>query len=70
MATDWPELSDELARKAIETTHALVHKHLVEAEIDEKQLRVAVDAIYDIVSGLVPWDIANMIYAVRKDLGL
>lgn len=66
----WPELSAELSRKALTVISDSAHKHLVDGELSARELRLIVDAVYDTVSGLIDWDAANVIYAVRKDLEL
>ena len=63
----WSEISKEIARKAIDTVSDLVFK-ADNNEIDRKQLSVAVGAVYDTISGLVPWDIAELIYNIKKDV--
>lgn len=68
--SEWPEMQEELARKALEVLDQRVHQHLVEATLSERELRLVVDSIYDTISGLVPWDVANLVYGVRKDLDL
>jgi hypothetical protein len=70
MADDDFAVKKELSRKVSETAHAILHKHLVDAELSARETRVALDAVYDCVSGLVDWDIANLLYNARKELGL
>lgn len=70
MTSKWPELQEELSRKALEVLNKRVHEHLVEAKLSERELRLVVDSVYDTISGLVPWDVAEIVYAVRKDLEL
>ena len=70
MSKEWPELQEELARKALEVLDQRVHQHLVEAKLTERELRLVVDSVYDTISGLVPWEVSNLVYAVRKDLNL
>lgn len=70
MSKEWPELQEELARKALEVLDQRVHQHLVEAKLSERELRLVVDSLYDTISGLVPWEVANLLYSVRTDLDL
>ena len=63
----WPELQEELARKAIETVQRFDHLHSAGTISDETFYHVA-DAIYDCITGLAPWDVANIIYAVRQEM--
>lgn len=68
--SEWPELQEELARKALEVLGQRVHQHFIEATLSKRELRLVVDSIYDTISGLVPWEVANLVYDVRKDLKL
>lgn len=62
----WPELSEELSRKCMDVLVRRAHD-LEQGEITKEQFFVAADAIYDTVSGLVPWDVADVIAQVRKE---
>lgn len=64
----WPELGEELARKALETLQEALHKHLVEGTMSERELRIVVDTITDTTMGLIAKDVTDTIYAVRKGL--
>ena len=65
-AKSWPELQEELARKVIDVLNDRVHMATVTGTITSNELRLVSDALYDAVSGLVPWDIANLVYQVRE----
>lgn len=70
MTKTWFELQDELARKALEVMDARLHQHLVTGEISKREMWLITDTVYDTISGLVPWETADLIYAIRKDLEL
>jgi hypothetical protein len=71
MATDnWPTFGEELARKALDVVHVATHDHLIEGTISERELRLIVDAVFNTISGLAPWDVSDLIYKIRTDLGL
>lgn len=66
----WPELGEELSRKALETVEQALHAHLVEGDMTDRELRLVVDAVCDTIQGLVPPKAFDVIYAIRKELGL
>jgi hypothetical protein len=68
--SDWPAHSEELSRKALTVLEGAIHNHLVEGTLTERELRLVVDTLVDTVQGLVPHDVTDTIYAVRKDLEL
>jgi hypothetical protein len=61
----WPELQEELARKALETLQQALHQ-VDEGELSEDQLLIVVNTLVETIQGLVPWDVTDTIYAVRK----
>lgn len=63
----WPELGQELARKAVEVLHDRLFKHS-DGQISTATMFEIADALYDSVAGLVDWEVADMIYAVRNEL--
>ena len=63
----WPSHSNELARKALDTLHAAIFDYS-EGVIGDRELRIIVDTLVDTVMGLVPMEVIETIYAVRKDL--
>lgn len=67
MSDDWPSHGEELARKAIELVNDRVAK-LERQEITQDQAYAAIDAVYLICQGLIPWDDADLIYQVRNQL--
>lgn len=66
----WPELSEELSRKALTVMDDAIHRHLVDGDLTRRELRLVTDAVVDCISGLVPTDVLNAVYSVRKDLDL
>jgi hypothetical protein len=63
-------LRNELARKALDVLHRRVHEHLIDATISARELRLIVDTLTDTISGLIPWDVIDIIYKTRKELDL
>jgi hypothetical protein len=66
----WPDFSDELSRKALDTFERAVHRRLVVGDMTADELRIVVDTLTDTISGLVPKDVTDTIYGARKELGL
>lgn len=66
-SNEWPELSEELGRKALEALSDRLHV-CDQGEISPRELRIALDAIYDVIAGLAPWEDTNAIYDVIKEL--
>ena len=66
--SDWPEHSEELARKSLETLQRAVHRNMVEHTLTDEELRLVADTLVDTVIGLVPMEVTNVIYDVRKGL--
>jgi hypothetical protein len=63
----WPSLGEELARKALETLHEAAHKNST-GELSDQELVLVVNTITDLTMGLIPKEISNLIYQVRKEL--
>jgi hypothetical protein len=63
----WPELGEELARKSLDTLIAAVCKH-TDGELNDRELMIVVNTITDTTMGLIPMDVTETIYAVRKGL--
>ena len=66
--SDWKEFSSELARKTVDKIADLVYKY-ENKEITLEQAMLATDTIYDLISGLVSWDVADLAYNLKKELG-
>ncbi len=66
--SEWATHQEELSRKVLTVLEDRVHKHLVEGLIDAQEMRWIADALYDTVSGLVPWEVADTIAQVQKEL--
>jgi hypothetical protein len=66
-AASWPELGEELARKALDTLADALARHEMEL-ITDRELDIVVNTITDTTMGLIPKDVTNTIYAVRKEL--
>lgn len=66
----WPELSEELSRKALDVVHDCVHRYLVDKTMTKAELKAATDAVYNTITGLADWQAARLIEAVQKELDL
>ena len=64
---EWPELAEELGRKAIENLNGYMTKFEA-GEISQRELWLVSDAIYDTITGLASWEDAKIIYAIRQSL--
>lgn len=67
--SDWPTLGEELGRKALEGLDRRIRQHAA-GTISDRELWLAVDSLYDAITGLVDWDVANVLYQVREGLKL
>jgi hypothetical protein len=67
---EWAELSEELARKALDVMHRAAHATLVDETMTPHELRIVIDTLTDTISGLVDRDVLDTIYSVRKELEL
>jgi len=65
---EWPTHSEELSRKVIGTLADSIHACHVDHKYDERVLRFIASALYDTVSGLVPWECADIIARAIKEL--
>lgn len=63
----WDDIQAELSRKAIETVSDLTCRHAV-GDLTDGELITGINAIFDTISGLAPWDVTDLIYKIRKDL--
>lgn len=63
----WPELGEELARKSLDTLLRAIHD-LDEGLISCRDLILIVNTITDCTMGLMPREVSEIIYAVRKEL--
>lgn len=68
--TEWPTHSEELARKVLDVISARTYQAAVEKSISERELRLITDSLYDTISGLVPWDVADVLAQVSKQVKL
>lgn len=65
--SDWPTLGQELGRKALEGLDRRIRQHAA-GKITDRELWLTVDSLYDAITGLVDWDVANVLYQVRESL--
>lgn len=63
----WPEHQKELARKVSTTLVNRMQKN-EDGEISDAELLLIVDALYDTITGLVHWEVSDMVYRVRQEL--
>lgn len=62
----WPELTEELARKALDVVYDRAHR-MSEGELSAREMSLIASAVYDTITGLVPWDDANIIAAIAEE---
>lgn len=65
--SSWPELQEELTRKTVETMSEIAHKHSL-GELTDAEVIASVNAVFDVTSGLIPWDVADLLYKIRQDI--
>lgn len=63
----WPELGEELGRKAIDVVSIAASKN-ANGEVTDRELWLICDAVYDCITGLASWEDANLVYQVRQSL--
>lgn len=68
--SEWPDLSEELARKALTVFESATYDHLVRGDLSKHDLRLVVDTLTDTISGLVTKDVLDTIYGARQELDL
>lgn len=69
--SEWATHQNELARKVVDVINDRLYRHAAgtdESSISERELGLIADALYDTITGLVPWDVADMIAQIRKEL--
>jgi len=67
MADEWASLKEELSRKASESAHDLLYRYL-EGDLTKAEAKAALNAVYDCVSGLVDWGIADLLRKAIKEI--
>lgn len=65
--SDFATQKEEITRKALGTLADAQLRHQ-DGQISARDLWLVADTIYDTVSGLVDWDIAQLIYSARQEL--
>lgn len=68
--SEWPDLSDELSRKALTVFESATYDHLVKGGLSKHDLRIVIDTLTDTISGLVSKDVLDTIYGARQELDL
>ena len=66
--TEWASCSEELARKVLGVIETRVYECQVEKLYDEATLKTILNSLNDTVSGLVPWEIADLIAKAIKEI--
>lgn len=64
---EWPEMGEELARKATETLHASIHAN-GEGSLSDRELWIVTGTILDLIQGLAPAETTNVVNQVRMHL--
>jgi len=64
---EWPELGEELGRKALDVVADRVSR-MDDKELSERELWLIADAVYDTIAGLASWEDANVVYTIRNGL--
>jgi len=66
--SEWRTHQDELSRKVTEQLAHYIYLHEQE-EITDEQLKVVCDFTYNCITGLVPWEIADLFKKASDELG-
>jgi hypothetical protein len=64
---EWPELGEELARKAMERISNDLHRYQ-DGEITASRLWITADSLSEVTQGLIDNETWNAIYAVRGEM--
>jgi Mg2+/Co2+ transporter CorC len=67
LADDWPTFGQELSRKAIEALEKIVEKY-ENGQAKKAEALAVVDALYGTISGLVTWDVVDLIVGIGKQI--
>ena len=66
--SEWHTHQAELNRKVTEQLVEYVNKFEVEKSITASEFRHVCDALYHTTTGLIDWEISNMIALVQKEI--
>jgi hypothetical protein len=66
--TDWATLGDELSRKAMSVLEERAVRN-AEGKLSDGDLKVVIDVICDLTSGLIPWSDWQVLYDAQKEIG-
>lgn len=64
---DWPTLSSELSRKALEVLDKWMKKYDA-GKISRREFYILISGLYDTVSGIAHEDVRNILTEIEKDL--
>jgi hypothetical protein len=64
---EWNDFQVTLAGKVTDKFSELVYKY-DNNEISKEALIAAADAVFDSISGLAPWGVSDMVYAIKREL--
>ena len=64
--SEWPELGEELSRKALDVAQRAVVANTIEKTMTNNELLLVINTITDTISGLVTPDVLDTIYSIRK----
>jgi len=65
--SSWPSHQEELSRKVLEQLQERVFQ-LDQGEITKRELSLIIDSLYHSITGLVPWEVAELLAKTQKDL--
>lgn len=66
MTKSWPELAEELSRKALDVINDRAFK-FGEGQLSAREMNLIASAVYDTVTGLIPWEDARIIQEVADE---
>jgi hypothetical protein len=65
--SNWPEHSEELARKALDTLGRAAFD-LAEGTLNKESFLLVINTIVDTTQGLIPNEVTDLILKVRKEI--
>lgn len=64
---DWPEMAEEIARKGLNELQTWIERRDVN-KATNRDLFVATEVLYAVMSGLAPWEATDLVTAVNQEL--
>ena len=65
--SDWPEMADEIARKGLEELQRWMERQQA-GKATKRDLFVATEVLYAVMSGLAPWSATDLVTKVNLDI--